>query len=223
MRNVLLVVGLALIALLVGVAIATAQKPAAKTAELTPVTVAVEGFHCQACPDGLQKDLAKLAGVSEVKATLKPAQVTAKLNEKVISASEFVAAIAKHPRAMDHSKTYGAKLVVYVDAAMCAKEPKMCPACFKEIPRALKSVKGLGNVALDSTGKVASLTFAKGAKVNTASITKALKASSFKFTVGYTAPAGSKAAQTASASSGHGDMGSCPMKGDGTTGGCCGQ
>ncbi|MHB9130057.1 MAG: heavy-metal-associated domain-containing protein [Armatimonadota bacterium] len=229
-----MVFAIAMIALLVGVALAAAPKPAAKAPQLTPVTVSVDGFHCQACPDELQKNLAKLPGVSAVNATLKPAQVTAKLDEKVITASQFVAAVAKHPRAMDHSKTYGAKLVVYVDAAMCAKEAKMCAGCFKEIPRALQSVKGLGTVSLDNTGKVASITFAKDAKVNTAGIAKALKSSSYKFTVSFTAPAGSKAAQaTGAGSASHegckdhadADKGSCSMKehAEAASDGCCGK
>ncbi|HEY3416028.1 MAG TPA: heavy-metal-associated domain-containing protein [Armatimonadota bacterium] len=193
---------------------AAAPRTDAKKPVLTPVTVAVEGFHCQACPDELQKDLAKLPGVSSVKATLKPAQVTASLDETKMTASAFVAAVAKHPRAMDHSKTYGAKLVAYIDAPMCAKNVKMCPACFTEIPKTLKKVKGISEVKMDATGKIATIGFAKGAQVTTAQVSKALAAHSYKFTTRFTAPAGTKAATSSS-------QGTCPMEHEGK-GSCCG-
>lgn len=154
----------------------------------TAVTVAVTGFHSQACPDGLAADLAKLPGVTKVKATLKPARVTAILDETKTTAAAFVNAIAKHPQAMDAKKTYGATLQVYIDAPMCAAEAKMCQGCFTEIPKMLKPVVGITRVALDTTGKIASLTFDAKAKVTTAQIAAALKKSTYKFTVGFSGP-----------------------------------
>lgn len=203
---IVLMVGLAALVLAVGGFAATQSKT---KAVLTPVTVAVEGFHCQACPDELQKDLAKLNGVSEVKATLSPAQVTAKLDEKTITASEFAAAIANHKRAMDATKTYGAKLVVYIDAPMCAKEVKMCAACPPEITRVVKAVKGVSGVTLDTTGKVASITFAQGAKVTTADLAAALKKSSFKFTAQFAVVTGAATTPEKAADGSHDGCGGC--------------
>ncbi len=120
--------------------------------------------------------------------TLQPPQTTARLDESIISASKFVAAITSHRQMMDHSKTYGARLVVFVDTAMCAKDAKMCPACCTEIAKVLKTVKGIDTVSLDATGKVVSVTFTRDANVTTWKLTKALAASDFKFMVSYMAP-----------------------------------
>lgn len=155
---------------------------------LTQVTVSVQGLHCQGCIDELQHDLAKVPGVSGVKVTLQPPQTTARLDESIISASQFVAAITNHRQMMDRSKTYGARLVVFVDAEMCAKQAKMCPACFTEIPKVLKTIAGIDTVSLDATGKVVSVTFTRDANVPTQKLTKALAASDFKFMVSYMAP-----------------------------------
>ena len=53
------------------------------------VTVAVSGFHCQACPDELKRDLSKLDGVTEVKAMLNPPVVTADALKEALAKSEF--------------------------------------------------------------------------------------------------------------------------------------
>ncbi len=204
-RNTLI----ALAAMLTG-ALALAVAPKKPQPVTTAVIVAVTGFHCQACPDGLVPDLAKLPGVTKVQATLAPAQVTAVLDETQTPVSALLAAIAKHPQAMDAKKTYGTALRVYIDAPMCAKDAKMCPACFTEIPKMLKPVAGIKTVTLDSTGKVATLTFTPGAKVTTAQLTAALKKSSFHFTVGYAHPV--KAVATTA---------TCPMNGGGCKG--CGM
>jgi len=159
---------------------------AAKPAKSTPaakVTVAVAGLHCQACPDELGKDLAKLPGAHQVRATLDPPQVTARLDETKAPVSRFVAAIAGHPQLMDPAKTYGARLVVHVDAAMCAGQKVMCPACAPEITRRLKALKGVTTVAFDKPGREVSIGFAKGATIKTTDIAKALKASIYKFSV----------------------------------------
>jgi copper chaperone CopZ len=178
-----------------------------KKPTLTQVTVAVTGFHCQACPDGLQKDLAKLKGVTKVKATLKPAQVTASLDEAKISVSQFVNAIAAHPTAMDKKKTYGATLQAFIDTPMCAKQATMCRACFTEIPKALTAVKGVHGVTLDKTGKIASIRFDGDAKVTTASLADALAKHKFKFTVAFTAPATAEAPKASTGHSAHGSHG----------------
>ncbi len=154
MRTMLLGVLVTLIVL--GITALALAVPAHKT--LTPVTVSVQGLHCQGCVDELQQDLAKMRGVSAVNVMLQPGQVTAKLDETTIPASKFVATITNHRQMMDHSKTYGAHLVLFVDCPCCAKRTTMCPACFTEIPKALKTVQGVSSVSLDATGKVASVT-----------------------------------------------------------------
>ncbi len=184
MRTILFGVVVALA--LSGSATMVLAAPANKT--LTQVTVSVQGLHCQGCIDELQQDLAKIPGVSAVKVTLQPAQATARLDETTISASKFVALIAAHPQMMNHAKTYGAHLVLFVDAPGCAGQTKMCPACFTEIPKVLKTVKGIDTVRLDTTGKVVSLTFSKNADVTTQELVKALSASDFKFTTCFVAP-----------------------------------
>ena len=185
MRKGILGVLIAIVVLSVA-AIALAAKP--KAPQLTPVTVAVDGLHCQACVDELQKDLGKAPGVSDVKVTQKPGQVTAKLDESTITVSQFVTLIATHPQAMDHEKTYGAKLMAYIDTEMCAKNAKMCDGCFTEIPKVLKSVKGVSYVTLDETGKVAAISFTKDANVPTSALATALGNSDFKFYVTFTSP-----------------------------------
>src|SRR3990172_4454573 len=136
MRKVFL--GLLVAALALSItAVALAVKTEAP--KLTAVTVAVDGLHCKACVDELQRDLSKVLGVSEVKVTQKPGQVTVKLDEAMISVSKFVRKIAEHPQAMDRKKTYGAKLIAYIDTEACAKQAKMCEACFKETPKVLKA------------------------------------------------------------------------------------
>jgi copper chaperone CopZ len=82
---------------------------------------------------------------------------------------------------MDHAKNYGAKLVVYIDTEACAKDAKMCDGCFTEIPKVLKSVKGVSTVTLDKTGKVATIGFKKDANVSTSTLATALSKSDFKF------------------------------------------
>lgn len=175
-------IGIAIAVVVMAIAVmAFAANP--KAPQLTTVTVAVDGLHCKACVDELQQDLAKVPGVSEVKVTQKPGQVTAKLDESKISASKFVNTIASHSQLMDRKKTYGAKLVAYIDTEMCAKQKTMCDACFTEIPKVLKAVKGVSDVTLDDTGKVASIGFAKDATVSTIALAKALGQSDFKFKV----------------------------------------
>lgn len=181
---------LVLIAIVIGVSAVIIAAPNSEDKKPTPVAVvvAVEGFHCQACPDALQQDLAKVDGVSEVKATLAPPMVSAKIDESKITAGEFVAKIAAHPQEMDAKKTYGAKLVVCIDAPMCAKNPTMCPACFTEIPKVLKKIKGVSDVSLDKTGKIATIGFKLDAKVTTVQLATALGKHSFKFTADFACP-----------------------------------
>jgi copper chaperone CopZ len=160
---------------------APVQPPAA--AKPVTVTVAVKGFVCQMCPDGLRQDLTALPGVTAVQATLAPAQVTAKLDEAKITVSQFVAAIATHPTAMDAGKTYGARLLLYVDTQMCANEKTMCADCFTEIPKRLKAVSGVQDVTLDATGKMAAISFTRGASVKTSDLINALQKSDLGFSV----------------------------------------
>ena len=160
----------------------------AKLVVFTAVTVAVDGLHCQGCVDELQLDLGKVDGVSEVVVTMNPGQVTAKLDESKTSASKLVNVIAAHPQAMDKTKTYGAKLVAYIDTEMCAKNKKMCAGCFTEIPKVLNAIKGVSEVTLDETGKIATISFAKEPEVSTSALAKALGASDYMFKVAFTAP-----------------------------------
>jgi len=152
------------------------------------VTVQVAGFHCQGCPDELKKDLSKIDGVTEVKATLNPPVVTAKLDPKKITPSEFYAAIANHPQGMDRKKTYGALLLAYVDTKMCARQQKMCDGCTPEITKQLKTVEGVDKVVFDTTGKLVGITFKKDARVTLDKLTEALGKSQFGFTVDFTTP-----------------------------------
>ncbi|HEY3379961.1 MAG TPA: cation transporter [Armatimonadota bacterium] len=174
--------------LLAGAALWAASAPKPVKPVTTAVTVAVDGFTCPMCPDGLQKDLAKLPGVSHVKATLDPAQVTATLDETKTTVSKLVAAISAHPQAMDVKKTYTGHLVAQIDTTMCAKNAKMCDGCFVEIPKVLKKIAGVSDVALDANGKVAYIGFAPGATVTTKAISKALAASDYHFTTRFNVP-----------------------------------
>jgi len=186
--------GLIMVLAVIGITMAAMAAQTKKSAPV-PVTVAVTGLHCQGCVDELQQDLAKIPGVSEVKVSQTPGQVSAKIDEAIITAAKFTGKIAAHPQAMDHAKTYGASLVLYIDTKACATEPKMCPACFTEIPKVLKKVAGVSAVSLDATGKIASVSFAKDAKVSTQTLAKALAASDFKFITTFAAPTAVKAAQ----------------------------
>lgn len=185
------------------VVFAVGRDTQAKKATLTKVTVAVSGFHCQGCPDELQRDLAKLNGVADVKATLSPAQVTASIDEEKITVSQFVNAIAKHPTGMDRTKTYGAKLVAFINTAACAEQKTMCGACAPEEQKRLSAIDGVKTVTIDKTGKVAGITFAPDAKVTTAQLAKALGESDFHFTVSFTAPTADAAPAPAGAPSCH--------------------
>jgi copper chaperone CopZ len=162
------------------------QSAAAKS---VTVTVAVTGFSSKARPDDLRRDLATLPGVTIMHVTLAPAQVIARLDEATFTAGQFVTAIAAHPLGTDVHKTYGAALLLYVDTQMCAHQKKMCAACFPEIPKRLKAVKGVQGVNLDATGKIVTITFAKGTRVTTSDLISALKKSVLGFSVSTTAPA----------------------------------
>ncbi|OPZ81451.1 MAG: Heavy-metal-associated domain protein [bacterium ADurb.Bin429] len=176
----------------------------------TQVTVAVQGFHCQPCPDSLVTALAKLPGVTEVTGTLKPARVTARLDEAKMTVSQFVAAINAQPTAMDPKKTYTARLTVFVDSAATAGEERMCPSCAKEISKALLAIKGINGVKSDDTGKVVTIGFTSTAKVTTAAIAKALASTKSKFTTAFTDP---NAGKEEAAAGDHCSGGACPMMG----------
>ncbi len=186
----------------------------------TAVSVAVTGFHCQPCPTTLAKDLAKVKGVSAVKASLQPALVTATLDETVITASQFVAVIASHPRMIDAKKTYGAALTVTVDSKTTARQAKLTTEQKAQITKALTAVKGVSGVKPDATGKVLSLTFAKGAKVTTAALSKALVDTKLKFTGRYAAATKPGAVMTKSGGACNMKDGACKMGGAKAAGGC---
>lgn len=152
-----------------------------KAPVLTAIEVRLLNADCQACIDALAAELNKSAGVTEAKATLTPAQVTANLDEATISASEFISKLV----ALDN---YDARLALYIDSAMCKGAEKMCGGCFTEIPLQLKTVEGVKEVTLDSTGRRAKITFADKAVVKTADLTAALAKSDYGFTVSLTAP-----------------------------------
>ncbi|HEY3376500.1 MAG TPA: heavy metal-associated domain-containing protein [Armatimonadota bacterium] len=215
MRKGILGVLIAIVVLSVA-AIALAAKP--KAPQLTPVTVAVDGLHCQACVDELQKDLGKAPGVSDVKVTQKPGQVTAKLDESTITVSQFVTLITTHPQAMDHDKTYGAKLMAYIDTEMCAKNAKMCDGCFTEIPKVLNAVKGVSDVTLDETGKIAAIGFTKDANVTTSALATALGKSNFKFHATFVSPTPQTTQKDQAGGGCNMDMGNMNM---GSGGGSC--
>ncbi len=175
---------------------------------LTPVTVAVEGITCPSCLGKLQQQLTQVAGVTNLKTSMKIPQVTATLDESKITAGAFLAKITSISKTIEPDSPYTAKLLVYVDAAMCAGQEKMCPACFTEIPKVLKSVPGVSNVTMDNTGRIATVTLADHATVTTSALATALGKSTFKFTTSFTPPvAKAKAARTTET-------------GCGTSGGC---
>lgn len=215
--TVITVISLAIL----GVAAALFAAPSKGNAPvLTPVTVAVQGFHCQPCPDDLQPKLAKMKGVYEVKATLKPAQVTAKLDEGKMTVSQFVTAISSQYTMMNRNETYKGRLVAHIDAAKCAGEETMCQECRTEIPQLLKGIKGVKEVTLDETGKIALMSFDKKAKVTTADITRALGKGKMGYTVNFTAATPAAHAQGDADEQAHGAA-ACPMTGGG--GSCCGN
>ncbi len=205
-RNVLIsAVVLALIGLAALWAFAAEPETGAK---LTPVTVALRGVTCPSCAARLQHALSNVAGVSGVKATFKPQQVTATLDEKKISAAAFTRTVAATLAKIDGPKTR-ATLAVYLDAKMCQDQPKMCPPCFTEIPKVLNGVTGIKAVTLDETGKIATLTFDKDANVTTTAIANALAKSAFGFITTFTAPEKGAEAEKRGAPAGACTMGGC--------------
>ncbi|MHB0935776.1 MAG: variable large family protein [Armatimonadota bacterium] len=194
-----------LLALLVATVVTILYAAPGKTSKkpvLTEITASVEGFNCPSCTGKLQSYLAEQKGISEAKVTMKPQQVTAKLDEKVMPISKFITLINAHGKKTEPKAPYSAKLVVYVDAEMCKDQGKMCPPCFDEIKKMVKGVKGITGVALDKTGKVATLSFDPKANVTTKAIADALKKSKFKFIVSFTDP---KAAVKKTAAAAGGD------------------
>ncbi len=148
---------------------------------LVPVIAKLYNADCQPCIDAMAGELAKQAGVTEVKATLDPPQVTATLDEALFTASEFV-------NKMIELDNYDARLLLYVDTTMCKGADKMCAGCFTEIPARLKTVTGVNEVTLDDTGRRVKVTFAADAKVKTTELADALAKSDYGFTVSFTAP-----------------------------------
>jgi copper chaperone CopZ len=192
-----------------------------KQSALTAVTAGVEGFDCPSCVNKLEVYLGKQKGISEAKVTMKPQRVTAKLDEKVISASKFITLINAHAKKTEKNP-YTAKFVAYVDAAMCEDQAKMCAPCFTEIPKTLKGIQGVTGVTLDDTGKVATIAFDPKADIATSAIADALKKSKFNFTVSFTEPK-AKAAKTAVKAKSGEDCadGSCDMAGGAKADGTC--
>jgi len=148
---------------------------------LVPVIAKLYNADCHPCLDAMAGELAKQAGITEVKATMDPPQVTATLDETLFTASEFVNKIV----ALDD---YDARLLLYVDTAMCKGAAKMCGGCFTEIPAQLKTIAGVKEVTLDDTGRRVKVTFTADAKVKTTDLTSALAKSTYGFTVSFTAP-----------------------------------
>jgi len=206
-----------LLALLVATVVTMLYAAPGKTNKqpvLSPVTVNIEGFQCAGCATSLQGYLAKQKGVSEVNATMKPAQVTAMLDEKVMPVSKFVAVIDKQKNL--HDKLFSASFVTYIDAAMCKGQAKMCEGCPTEIKKMLKDVKGITGITFDETGRVATIGLDPKVSVTTTQIAAALKKSKFNFIVSFTDP------KPADKDSKEQATGSCPMGGDkqASEGGC---
>lgn len=218
MKQVLSIVTLLMLAgLFVTTVYAVTPKAGAKPT-LSSVTVAVDGLSSPACATDMQAYLSKLKGVSDVKVIQKPGQVTAKLDEKVITASSFIISIDSHACKAMAKCPYTAHLTFYVDAPMCKGQAKMCPACEPEISKMLKSVKGISKVSFDTTGRYATVSFAPKAKVSTSDITSALNKSTFHFTENF-ASALSKTPSSKAAATNNKMSAGCPMNG----GGCCGM
>jgi copper chaperone CopZ len=148
---------------------------------LSAVTVSLQGVKADTTPAKLQKGLSAVVGITAV--VVKSNTVTAKIDESKVPASQFVQVINGQ---LAKIQTYGkatAALTVFIDADMCKAQKKMCGGCFTEIPNALKKVSGINGIKLDDTGKIASLTFVKDAKVTTKAIKDALLKSSYGFIV----------------------------------------
>ena len=188
MRQTLIFTLLALLVATVVTMLYAAPGKTSKKPVLTEVTASVEGFNCPSCVGKLQSYLSEQKGISEAKVTMKPQQVTAKIDEQVMPISKFITLINAHGKKTEPKAPYSAKSVVYVDAEMCKDQVKMCPPCFDEIKKMVKGVKGITGVELDKTGKVATLAFDGKASVTTKAIADALKKSKFKFIVSFTDP-----------------------------------
>jgi len=186
MRQTLIFTLLALTIAAVVTVLYAAPSKTGKQPVLTSVTTAVEGFQCGACAAKLQTFLGKQKGVTDVKTTMKPAQVTAKIDEKVLPVSKFMAAIDGQKNM--HNKLYTASFVAFINAPMCKNEPKMCAACPPEIKKMLKDVKGITAVTLDDTGRIATIGLDPKVDVTTTAIAGALKKSKFNFIVSFTDP-----------------------------------
>ncbi|MEI7831997.1 MAG: heavy metal-associated domain-containing protein [bacterium] len=148
---------------------------------LVPVIAKLYNADCQACLDAMATELAKQAGVTELKATMDPPQVAATLDEAQFTASEFINKIIALEK-------YDARLLLYVDAAMCKGAAKMCTGCFTEIPARLKAITGVNDVTLDDTGRRVKVTFDADTKIKTTDLAAALAKSDYGFTVSFAEP-----------------------------------
>jgi len=148
---------------------------------LVPVIAKLYNADCQACLDAMATELAKQAGVTEVKATMDPPHVAATLDEAQFTASEFINKVISFDK-------LDARLLLYVDTAMCKGAAKMCAGCFTEIPARLNTVTGVKEVTLDDTGRRVKVTFDADTKIKTTDLAAALAKSDYGFTVSFAEP-----------------------------------
>ena len=203
MKQVTLLAALAAVIVIVVSTLYASPAKNSKKPILTPVTAAVAGFTCPSCVSKLNSHLTSRKGVSDVKVTFKPGQVSAKLDESIITSSEFIATINAHGKATEPQSPYTAALVAYVDKAECKDEKVMCDDCVKEITKTLKAVKGIAAVKYNPTTRLAAIDFAPKTKLSTATLAKSL--TDLKYSVSFTGekPAATKTEDSCPTCPGH--------------------
>ena len=153
------------------------------------ITVAVAGLTDRMSLAQLRQDLAKLPGVTNIKVTLAPAQVSAKLDETQTTVSQFVNAIDAHPTALDENTMYHAQLLLFVDTQACAE-----PASAKREGAAGDS----GVLALRARHcyhhprclrQIVGVTFLPNACVKTRDLAQVLANSDLRFACSFASPA----------------------------------
>lgn len=144
--------------------------------KLTPVTLALTGVACPSCSAQLQQQLAQVSGVTAVKVTV--TQVTAKLDERKISAGTFTARAAAELANIEGPKA-GAGLVLYADIIACNPKTKQCTMRDAAAVNALTDIKGVRTIVVDDAGTFVAVSFQQGAHVTAATLMQALARAGF--------------------------------------------
>lgn len=136
------------------------------------VTVAVEGLKNQTAFTALDNDLSKINGVAEVTTNFKTGLLTARIDESKITLGDLVNTIAKHPRSDDAEKTYGAKIVCYLNSKDEEKAEKFSDATKTAIITTIKKRANVTDITLNDSGKIAKISISAAAKTRTGDIGK---------------------------------------------------